>query len=306
MEVFFKKTENHVFLREPVEKLFKQLREQDGKIILSGMAGCGKTTVLKYSSEQSVSSHNPIIYYNFSQKLRLFPNKKNIINNDFFNIYFDTYISLELLNYIKKYYPFTFDNSYKDLEDEIKNTYNSINAYIVDAFTGQKQTYLENNNFIVDVINKIKKDLSINSLSLAIDNFDYDSKYSNILQKSISDFFNHFTSIILGCGDKSLKENQNRNNLQNNGFSFFDIDYGKNVDYIKYIIGKIQLNISDETYAKICEMAKGNIKRIIFYIDLIMKYPNNGENPLDLLNYYIESNDFCPNENFQKKYNFYL
>ena len=263
------------FVRETAENLYKKLKKDSSKrIILAGGRGVGKSVVLRNMESIDLGSENKSIYMSFDP-LIMFDDKNNeIFDNKFINHYYEMLFCEHLLSYIHRYYEFTFNKYFKDYDVLVsqisQNTINYINHYIYGEVSLER--YLEPKELSQKILNKFKEVLGINSLTLIMDRFDHINGSNETTQKVLSNYFDMFDKIVITTDDHELNDKNNRGPLLEKGYSFTDVDYGKDESVIKEIIRKricmynetvadkfSEELITDKIYQSIIDKTKGNI-----------------------------------------------
>lgn len=270
------------FIREPVDHLCNEINNNvSKKIILSGGRGSGKSVVLYNNEKKNLGNDTQCIYTIFDS-IRMFKGYPNDVFDDhFLNHYYELVFSNKLLHYIKNNYSLTYENSFKDLEeityDLIKKLDNYINKACYVEVTLDK--YLKPTELSQLIIERLKRNLNINTLYLSIDRFDWTNGNSISAQIILSKFFDMFDKVIITTDDESLLDKNNRKDFIKRGYSFIDINYGKDKVIIKELIKKRivlynknlkfgnktfnENNITDEIYQYLINKTNGNISLML-------------------------------------------
>ena len=269
------------FVREPVDILTQKIEcSSSSKIILNGGRGTGKSTVLYNLQDRKIGTYSNTIY-TFFESIGTISNYT--FNDSFFVHYYELCFSLKLLEYVKKYYSYTYENHFSEYEvllDEIADkTDEFINNSLYENVKISK--LLSTGEISKSIIKKIRLHISPLELSLAIDRFDWINGRSKTAQLILSEYFKEFDKVILSCDDMSyLNSNSKlRNDLYDDGYGVITADYGLDKDIIKHIIKKrikrhnksIDNNynsfdenlIADEVYENLINKSKGNISTML-------------------------------------------
>ena len=280
------------FVKAPVDKIVKKIKESnDEKLILNGSNGTGKSIILKRLENKTISTNNPYIYMSFNQS--------NFYNNnlgeEFYKHYYEEELCLKILEYIKKYYRFTyeryFNKYYKLLKDTNEYTYKYINKNI------KKIEYLKTKQISIKLINKLKEILNFKEINLIIDNFDYNNELS---QKLLKEYFNLFNKVIITSNKSVL----------NKDYNILNINYSKDINIVKEILIKrinlynknkeyLDFNINiidDDILYYLIYKTNGNLNVIIKLLYFIMttykleKGKINNKEINELIDYELENN----------------
>lgn len=267
------------YVREPVDDVCKKIENSfSKKIILCGGRGTGKSIVLSNNEKRSVGRENQSILTNFDLAIINRLTSDEVFNKDFFEHYYEISISNKLLNYIKQCYKFTYETHFNDLEKIVNNFLKDIDNYINKVYYEKVSLskYLKTGELSYVIYEKLKKCLDITSLSFSIDRFDWINGNSEMSQIILSKYFDMFDKVIISSDDDELQNESNRKKLIEKGYSFIDVDYGKNDLIIKEIIKRrieqynkfkntcFQLNlITDEMYKFLINKTNGNINLML-------------------------------------------
>lgn len=270
------------FVREPVDKLCKKIDSSNSKrIILEGGRGTGRTVFLQNAQNRKIGYENQLIYMRFDS-VHMFHPRKDIFEEAFFEHYYELKFSLKIMHFIMDNYRFIYENYFKNiqmlLKDISKKTDYYINNIYYENITIDK--YLKIGELSTVILEKLKKQLNIESISLAIDRFDWINGNSILAQETLIKYFGLFDKVIITTDDETLDKNK----LKELGYTFTNIDYCKDVLVIKEIIRRridsYNLNtiyykfpkeiITDEMYQNLINKTNGNITLIINTINEII------------------------------------
>lgn len=259
------------FVREPVNEICERIKENNNnKIILEGTRGCGKSTVLYNLKYNGINTKNPTIYTLFDPVILFSESNEKRFDYNFKKQYYELGLCFRLLGYIKKYYALVYEKYFKEIYAELERYSTVVDSQINDTFTkGLSCTNLfELTQPTIKIINRLKEILKLDTLNISFDRFDWVNGSDLVAQQILSEYFNLFDKVILTTDDNSIEEK--RKTLEEKGFSFETIDYGKNEIVIKQII-KSRLNnseektifkeeyITDKIYNNLIEQTDGNI-----------------------------------------------
>lgn len=286
------------FVREPVDNLCKKIDNSvSKKIILSGGRGTGKTTTLYNIENKGIGTENQYIFTRFDSCAMSGVDQNENFNERFFNHYYELLLSHKLLSYIKKYYGLTYENNFKELKELLNRISDDTNYYINTICFGKKtlNRYLELTEYSHVILEQLKKILNISSISLAIDRFDWTNSNSILSQNILSNLFSMFDKVIITTDDESLKNEENK--VENKGYSFVNVNYGKDKLVIKEIIRKrvehynkhsnmektfpIEI-ITDKIYQDLINKTNGNISLMLDSVSEVINMWNWKQGNLDL------------------------
>lgn len=283
------------FVREPVDDVCKNLTRENKNIILTGGRGVGKTTILNSSEHKSLGTENLVVFIRFDLAVM---NSLTRYEEKFNEHYYEAITSWKLLEYIRKYYALTYSKYFKEYDEKIKEILKDIDVYFNKAWYDDKVSlnrYLKTGEITSEIINKLKIVLGVNTITIAIDRFDWVNGNTGAQQKLISRYFNIFDKAIITSDDETLtpKEVGNRRKLAEKGFTFVDVDYSKDLEILKEIVRR-RVNkyndsinkgfklyveiITDEIYNNLIDRCKGNMQLVF---DTIVEFKsvlewNNG------------------------------
>lgn len=270
------------FIREPVDSLRKEIIENSSKrIILNGGRGSGKSVILHNTQDKGLGTENQTILMQFDSIINFSVSPDELFDETFFNHYYELVFSWKLLSYIEANYILIYESNFKDIEALLKDISKNTDDCINNMYYEKKelQRYLAPTEISTEILEKFKKCLGINTLTLAIDRFDWINGSSAYVQQIISKYFDLFDKTIITTDDLSLEDKYRQIELENKGYYFVTAMYGKNVDVIKQIIRKrIKLyneitdnprksfdeNImTDKIYSNLVSKANGNISLML-------------------------------------------
>jgi len=279
--IFLKSSECFI---EPIDKMSSYLINNDHKkIIVSGGRGVGKSLVLCNTNFKTQHTKHPIIVTSFDA-VGLFPKcleHPNAFDDKFYSHYYEVIMSFELLRYLKEHlninhlsekvkhqiilYESKLEEYDRKLSEYINNVYSESDPILVN--------YLSTGDITKELLQKTKDILKADTISIAIDRFDWTNGNKSISQETLSKYFDIFDKAIITADDESLLDSSNRNHLINKGYYFVDVSYGKNLGVVKEIvkkkvskssknIGDLKFDynkISNDIYGKLIDNSDGNI-----------------------------------------------
>ena len=287
------------FVREIVDDECDRLYDiESSKIILNGGRGTGKSTLLTRNTERELGRvNNQTILMKFDAA-GFIKEPNETFNENFFKHYYELLFAKKLVEYIKVNYPLLYKAKFLEINQEIINYLNLTDDYINNILYKdiQLKTLFKTNEIVPNIIEKIKNELNINYLNLAIDRFDWINNSSITSQKILENYFNHFYKTILSIDDETIKVN----NLANN-YYLMSISYCYNIDAIKEIIFRridnnfpIEL-LTDDIYDYLIKQTKGNISLMFSIInEWILDYKWDSKNynvDLSVVNQEITHNE---------------
>lgn len=229
------------FIREPVDLLSKEIIENSSRrIILNGGRGTGKSLILHNTQDKGLGTKNQIILMNFDSVITFSNHPNELFDERFLNHYNELRFSWNLLSYISANYILTYESDFKDIEELLRNISKNTDDCINDMYYEKKelQRYLMPTEISAEILERFKKKFGINTLTLAIDRFDWINGSSAYVQQTIGKYFDLFDKTLITADDLLLEDKNKQIELENKGYSFITAMYGKNVDVVKQIIRK--------------------------------------------------------------------
>lgn len=226
------------FVREPVDRICKIFEDSSSKrSILGTERGSGKSVILHNLEKRGIGTEQQCIYTSFD--LGFIHGLDSIYTKEFFEHYYEVIIAKKILNYINKYYEFTYESEFKFIDMEINILIKEINNYINTARYYENMRlsrYLKSGEISGEILTKFKKSLNIDSLNWAIDRFDWINGSSQLSQTILSKYFDMFDKIIITSDDKSVKLDNRNNKYIRQGYEIHQTFIGKNPTIVKEII----------------------------------------------------------------------
>lgn len=278
------------FVKQPVNEISESLKKNTAnKIIIYGQGGCGKTTVLYNHQYRSIGTDNPVIYTRFDSVGMFGDNRaerESAYDDKFVNCYYELIMANKILNFIENNYEKVFAKYFRGNKEELKKllgeTYNYIreSSYRSVAFDMR----LSVGELSASYIEKLKKVIGINTLSLIIDRFDWTDGHSETAQVALREYFKIFDKSIITTDDESIvNDESSRIELINKGFDLIEINYGKDLEIMKRLLA-LRINkynstvkekeqrfpfelLSDEVIERLLEKANGNISVVLSSIN---------------------------------------
>ena len=271
------------FVREPVDNICKNINNTSSKkIIRSGERGSGKSIVLCNNEILGLGTDNQCISVSFDAVGMnvLTPNK--YFDERFMIHYYEVMVCYKILNYIKKYYGLTYERYFKNYEVILKKFLNSIDNYIEKSVYEKTflRKYLTTGEISSQIIGKFKTYLGLNTLTLSIDRFDWTNSKVSKSQETLSKYFNFFDKVVVTTDDDRMLDESNREELKEKGYTFIDVDYGKDLEVVKEIIKRrvekhnnnsdkpfpIE-SMTDKIYQSLIDTTNGNITLMFRSLD---------------------------------------
>lgn len=230
------------FVREPIDSICKNFEDSSSKkiILCGGMdtgRGSGKSVILHNLEKRGIGKNQQCIYISFD--LGFIHNLDSIYTKEFFEHYYEVIVTKKILNYINKYYEFTYENEFKLFDKKINFWIKEINNYINTARYYENMRlsrYLKSGEISGIILTKLKKSLNIDLLSLSIDRFDWINGSSQLSQTILSKYFDMFDKIIITSDDKNVKLDNRNNKYIRQGYEIHQTFIGKNPTIVKEII----------------------------------------------------------------------
>lgn len=204
-----------------------------------------------------------------------------LFDEKFFDHYYELVFSWKLLSYISDNYVLTYESHFKDMESLLecisKNIYDCINS----IYYGKRelQRYLLPTEISSQILERFKRYFGIKTLTLAIDRFDWLNGSSAYVQQIVSKYFDLFDKTVITADDLTLEDKNRQIELENKGYSFIIVMYGKNVNVVRQIIRKrLQLHneitnnskkffgdnlMTDEIYRNLVSKSNGNVSLML-------------------------------------------
>ena len=270
------------FVRKPVDKVCEKIENSDSKrIILSGGRGAGKSVVLESLEKKHLDDERHFIYTGFSTIPIFGHAPDDLFPEQFWKHYYELYFAQKILWHIKgnNYnHGMIYENHFQEVNLLLNDIAMQTTSYINNATYGgvSINRYLAPMELSSQIVDDIKKHLNLKSLSLMIDRFDWTNGRSELVQELLSQYFDLFDQVIVTTDDESLLERKNRKALIEKGYSFINVNYGKNMMVIKSIIRRRIQNhnqnlrrgenrfpediITNEIYQSLITKTNGNIK----------------------------------------------
>ena len=289
-------TKTDFFVREPVDKVNKEILKSDRKrIILIGGRGSGKSTVLYSLENRGLGTEEQTINTRF-ESVSTFgytPSENSI--NEIYRHKYELSFCFKLLAYIKNNYPYIYEKEFKDIYevlDEMSFEFvDAINNGIFERYNQNNfSNFLETMSIAKSLVEKIRNVLEVEKLNLSIDRFDWTNNSSKLSQKILSEYFPLFDKVILTSDDEALNLMPICNFLIN--YKDYDIkrlSYGENLEIVKMILQKYIRsqekfknfdinNITDNIVRSMIDASFNNISCMVRAIECLVGmnnyYPN--------------------------------
>lgn len=253
------KTKENV--QEAIDKIHSKINASDEKVlVLKGVRGSGRTTVLLSKEAKNQAGKEINIYNQFEQV--------GIDNTKYVKHKFELEMTSVLLRYLISNE--IRDKSVEIISEEVKKLRKSF-LYNVHChgFDGEFKSEIIKPGHYTEYLTKIiRSTYHPEKFSFLIDRFDWMFNRSIEAQKCLQDYFPLFDQVVLTTDD----------NMYVSKYPTIEVNYGKNKEIVKEIIRKYidakngkksieeQLyltNISEETIDYIVEKANGDIEIIL-------------------------------------------
>lgn len=269
------------YVREPIDVINKKIKNtKEDKIILTGPRGGGKSTILCGLEDNGLGNNNQTIYTCFDSVILFEKNNEKYFDEDFKKEYYELIVCFKLLSYMRDNYGIIYKKYFDKIYIDLKKISEEVDKEINNACFGEIEIKRLLNPLETSskIINKLKDILELDTLSLALDRFDWINGSDESIQKILSNYFNLFDKVILTTDDETLQDINNRNSFEKKGYSFLTIDYGKEKDVLKEIIkrriglynelqGKKTIfkeeYITDKIYEDLIQVTNGNISLLL-------------------------------------------
>ena len=267
------KTKENV--QEAIDKIHSKINESNEKVlVLKGVRGSGRTTVL-LSKETKNQSGKEINIYNHFSHVGLGVRSQDV-GEDFIKHRFELEMTGVLLRYL-------ISNGISDRSVEIiAEEVNKLRRlFVYDTCAGIhkefKSEIIEPGHYTEYLAKIIRNIYHPEKFSFLVDRFDWMFNRSSEAQKCIQDYFPLFDQVVLTTDD----------NMYVSKYPTIEVNYGKNKEIIKEIIRKYvnvengrksieeQLdlaNISEKTIDYTVEQANGDIEIILQSIAELQYY----------------------------------
>lgn len=270
------------FVREPIDRICNFFENSSSKktILCGGMGtgrGSGKSVILQNLEKRGIGREQQYIYTSFD--LGFIHSLDSICTQEFFEHYYEVIVTKKILNYINKFYKYTYESKFKLIDKEIDILIKEINNYINLAryYDNMKLSkYLKTGEISGEILTKFKKSLNIDSLNVSIDRFDWINGSSELSQTLLSKYFNIFDKTIITSDDEQVKTDDYNKKYLRDGFAIHKTMIGKNTEVLKEII-RIRIKkynneknigfnpniLTDNIYKIMIDKAHGNINLIL-------------------------------------------
>lgn len=285
------------FVREPADQYGRILQDSSSnKIILNTGRGSGKSVILHNMESCKVGTDNPVIYTRFDSIVNFSRVPNDYFNEIFFEHYYELNFSWKILHYIEKYYSLTYEKYFKDIELLLKKLSSEFDKSVRQIYS---DGLIINNPLYAtqlssEILARLKKNLDISSVILAIDRFDWTNGRSCFSQQILSKYFDMFNKVIITSDDETLADENVRKNFEDKGYSFMSQSYGSDLEFIKNIIKKrVQFyndsnrdytfnidNVTDTIYEDLIKNSNGNISTMLTTVYVVINWCKYGNGNL--------------------------
>ena len=266
------KIKNKIIVEEPINQIIQTINHSNENIlVLKGVRGSGRTTVLLTQENQNKIGENISIYHHFEHAS--FGVTSHQIGLDFLKHRYELEMASVLLRFIDNHN--LFNPKTEQIATEVRKL-RQLFVYDINHLGSNKSfksNIIEPGHYTEDLLSEIKDAYQPAKLSFLIDRFDWMFNRSSEAQQCIKNYFSLFDQVILTTDDEDYTAT----------YKTLEVDYGKDKNTIKEIIKKHLANeenfsltlISDETLNYIIDQAKGDIETILQTIFSYSYYSNN-------------------------------
>lgn len=285
------------FVREPADQYGRILQDSSSnRIILNTGRGSGKSVILHNMESCNVGTNNLVIYTNFDSIVNFSRVPNDYFNEIFFEHYYELNFSWKILHYIEKYYSLIYEKYFKDIELLLKKLSSEFDKSVRQIYS---DGLIINNPLYAtqlssEILARLKKNLDISSVILAIDRFDWTNGRSCFSQQILSKYFDMFNKVIITSDDEALADENVRKNFEDKGYSFMSQSYGSDLEFIKNIIKKrVQFyndsnrdytfnidNVTDTIYEDLIKNSNGNISTMLTTVYVVINWCKYGNGNL--------------------------
>lgn len=282
------------YYKKPVEEISSKIIDSNEKrIILQGVKGAGKSTVLYHNRNNTLYTPHVSIISTFHNSIPFF-GINDLFTKEYYEYFYELEISFILLSQIKLFYSDIFDKHFTDIYEEITKRLKELTIYTRISNKEQKnlKEILAFGSLTDPIIRTFKKEVSLQTLDLQIDQFEYNSPYH---QANLVNYDKIFDQLILACNIECVSPN-----LEEKGYKIIDVNYGKNKEVLREILKQriIEYNISiekekvtfpfnkmtDNIIEALIELSNGNISIVLdsLYIasETLFSYKNASLNDI--------------------------
>lgn len=277
------------FIREPADQYGRILQDSSSnKIILNTGRGSGKSVILHNMESCNVGTNNPVIYTHFDSIVNFSRVPNDYFNEIFFEHYYELNFSWKILHYIEKYYSSTYEKHFKDIELLLKKLSSEFDKSVRQIYSDGLiiNSPLYATQLSSEILARLKKNLDISSVILAIDRFDWTNGRSCFSQQILSKYFDMFNKVIITSDDEALTDENVRKNFEDKGYSFMSQSYCSDLNVIKSIIKKrVQFyndsnrdytfnvdNVTDTIYEDLINNSSGNISTMLTTVYVVINW----------------------------------
>lgn len=275
------------YVSSPVDEVCNKIDNSNSKkIIVSGGRGVGKSAVLNSYELKKIKTINPCVLVQFDA-VGFFHNRE-LFDESFAKHYYEIVFSYKLLDFIKLFsstnninYP---ENEFSIIKEYLDHYSSELDHYIKNVYyddSASIRNYLTTGDIVKEILFKMKTVFSTEKLELAIDRFDWTNANNKLSQEAITAYFDMFDRVFVTSDDEDLQHKDNIDELSKKGYSFIDVDYGKDNHILSQIIeNRLRRNnldvsnlkllpsaIDSDIYCDLINRTNGNISLILSIVD---------------------------------------
>jgi len=277
-----KNIDDGLIVSEPIKKIDEEIEKNNEKVVvLKGVRGSGRSTVLLSKAEENLKSNSFSIYHWFwSVPINVTPSEVGI---DFIQHYYELYMARVLLDCVKEFNVFTEQD--ERIDYEITKARASFYEDANKIMEGKKisTTIAPLGYYTEDLVKEIKDLFKVDYLYFLGDHFDWMFGCRRHAQECISSYFPLFDKVVLTTDDENYSAS----------YPTIEVNYGKDKEIIKAILKRYVLfenkkraskkepehlpldrSLGEEALDFIVRKANGDIEVILQSIDRI--YSNVG------------------------------
>ncbi len=300
------------YYKKPVEEITSKISNSNRKrVIVSGVKGGGKSTVLYHHRNALLYTGHENIIGTFHDSIPFF-GINELFSAQYYEYFYELEMSLMLLSQIKLFYSNIFNQEFANLYEEIEERLKELKIYTRISNKEQKnlKEFLPFGSLTEPIIRKFKNEASLFTLSLEIDQFEYNSLYHQLNLVNYSELFDQ---IILAVNSSCVTPD-----LKNKGYEIINVDYGKNYEVLREILKQkiISYNVSiakseetfpfnlvtDKLIESLAQISNGNISIVLDALYLVNETLSGSKNMnLETLITYLQR-EIAHNEKIEEMY----
>lgn len=291
---------------KPVDKVIDDINNfKSDKVILTGVRGSGKSTVLLKKSYESIYTDIPSMYVRFDGLGVFYGNVDEKFPKELYVHYYEIKMALEILNFVKVNFESCYDSYFKNLYFELDNFMYELNHYGRYGYrrNDKIKIILYLGEYVEPLLKRLKDKIGVKGISLMLDRFDSVNNSREISQSILSEYFKLFEKVILVSDDKNTLEEVRQQELKSKGYDTYVVNYGASLDDLRGILKDVIVSynfknshdgyifpyssITDELLEECIKKCNGNIT---FVLNALRKV-NFMLGHIDVYEYFMRSLD---------------